>query len=72
MTDNKIGYYLWYIKDKTFSLQTVYPGFVVTAMTEIPTPRLWAPSPELYASRAVATIGVQNETNGYIIHALQV
>ena len=50
----------------------MYPGFVVTAMTEISSPRWWAPSPELYAFSAVATIGVQNETNGYIIHALQV
>ena len=53
-------------------LQTVYPGFVATAMSGIRRPRVWSPSPESYVSSAVATIGVQNETYGCIAHAIQV
>ena len=33
---------------------------------------LMSPSPESYVSSAVATIGVQNETDGCIPHTIQV
>ena len=52
--------------------QTVYPGFVATAMSGIKRPKIWAPSPEKYARAAVATIGIQKDTAGYLIHAIQV
>ena len=53
-------------------IQTVYPGFVATAMSGIRRPKFWAPSPETYAKSAVATIGVQQDTYGYLFHAVQV
>ena len=48
------------------------PGFVATAMTGITTPTLLAPSAESYAKAAVATIGIQNDTFGYLNHSLMV
>ncbi len=41
-------------------------------MSGIRRPKLWAPSPETYAKTAVATIGVTNNTFGYLFHAIQV
>ena len=46
------------------------PGFVITAMSGITTPTLLAPSAETYATAAVATIGIQNDTFGYLYHSL--
>ncbi len=48
------------------------PGFVATAMTGIKTPSLLAPDPVVYSRAAVATIGIQNNTYGYLYHSLQV
>ena len=48
------------------------PGFVATAMSGISTPTLLAPSVESYATAAVATIGIQNDTFGYLYHSFMV
>ena len=48
------------------------PGFVATAMSGITTPTLLAPSAESYVTAAVATIGIQNDTFGYLYHSLMV
>ena len=48
------------------------PGFVATAMSDISTPNLMAPSAETFATAAVATIGIQNDTFGYLYHSFMV
>lgn len=41
-------------------------------MSGIKRPKYWAPDGDKYARAAVATIGVKNDTSGYLYHALQV
>ena len=53
-------------------IQTVYPGIVATANSGIRQPTFLAPSPETYVRSAVATIGVQHNTYGYLFHAVLV
>ena len=53
-------------------LQNVCPGLVATAMSGVSKTSLMSPSPESYVSSAVATIGVQNETDGCISHTILV
>ncbi len=47
------------------------PRFVATAMSG-KTPSLLAPDPVTYTRAAVATIGIQNNTYGYLYHSLEV
>ena len=51
------------------------PGMVTTAMSEATTgnttPSLLTPDPVVYSRAAVATIGIQNDTYGYLYHSIQ-
>ena len=51
--------------------QNVRPMYVATAMTGAK-PGFFSPSGETYTRAAVATIGVQKDTHGYLGHAIQV
>ncbi len=51
------------------------PCVVSTAMAtmaDVTSPSLLTPDPVVYSRAAVATIGIQNNTYGYLYHSLQV
>lgn len=53
-------------------LQSVLPFFVVTKMTRIKKPTLDKPTPDRYVAAELATVGLQDQTNGYFPHAVMV
>ena len=56
---------------KGITVQTVTPSFVATSMSKIRKSSYFVPDPIYYTRAAVATIGIQSETNGCFAHALQ-
>ena len=54
------------------SMQSVLPFFVATKMTRIRKPTLDKPTPERYVAAELATVGLQDQTNGYFPHAVMV
>ncbi|XP_064602706.1 very-long-chain 3-oxoacyl-CoA reductase-like [Liolophura sinensis] len=57
-------------KSKGVIVQSVLPGFVATNMSGIKKTSLQVPSPTTFVRSALATVGVQNRTNGYWVHDL--
>ena len=55
-----------------YIFQNVEPLLVATSMSGIRRASFFIPSPTSAAKAAVATIGIQNSTNGCFPHALQV
>ena len=51
-------------------VQSVLPFFVATKMTRIRKPTLDKPTPERYVAAELATVGLQDQTNGYFPHAV--
>ena len=51
-------------------IQSVLPFFVATKMTRIRKPTLDKPTPERYVAAELATVGLQDQTNGYFPHAV--
>ncbi|XP_040019034.2 very-long-chain 3-oxoacyl-CoA reductase-A isoform X1 [Gasterosteus aculeatus] len=51
-------------------IQSVLPFFVVTKMTRIKKPTLDKPTPDRYVAAELATVGLQDQTNGYFPHAV--
>ncbi|KAM3869820.1 very-long-chain 3-oxoacyl-CoA reductase-A [Diretmus argenteus] len=51
-------------------IQSVLPFFVATKMTRIRKPTLDKPTPERYVMAELATVGLQDQTNGYFPHAV--
>ncbi|PAV73096.1 hypothetical protein WR25_01006 [Diploscapter pachys] len=57
---------------KGIIVQTICPGLVVTNMTKKKEPSFFIPDAISYARQAVGTIGISDETTGYMTHQLQV
>lgn len=48
------------------------PFFVATKMSGIRRPTLDKPTAARYVSAALSTVGLQTQTNGYLLHAVMV
>ncbi|MGH0183932.1 UNVERIFIED_CONTAM: hypothetical protein FKN15_013430, partial [Acipenser sinensis] len=57
-------------KSRGIIVQSVLPFFVATKLSKIRRPTLDKPSPEAYVKAALSTVGLQVQTNGYLLHAL--
>ncbi|XP_070135683.1 very-long-chain 3-oxoacyl-CoA reductase isoform X2 [Drosophila bipectinata] len=57
-------------KEHGILIQSVQPGFVATNMSKIRKASVFAPSPETYVRSALSTLGIANQTAGYLPHAL--
>ncbi|MBN3309924.1 DH12A protein, partial [Amia calva] len=59
-------------KSRGIIVQSVLPFFVATKMTKIRKPTLDKPTPETYVRAELNTVGLQDQTNGYLPHELMV
>ncbi|XP_006642505.1 very-long-chain 3-oxoacyl-CoA reductase-A [Lepisosteus oculatus] len=57
-------------KSRGIIVQSVLPFFVATKMTKIRKPTLDKPSPETYVRAELNTVGLEDQTNGYLPHAV--
>ncbi|XP_066557115.1 very-long-chain 3-oxoacyl-CoA reductase-A [Amia ocellicauda] len=57
-------------KSRGIIVQSVLPFFVATKMTKIRKPTLDKPTPETYVRAELNTVGLQDQTNGYLPHEL--
>ncbi|XP_033910164.1 very-long-chain 3-oxoacyl-CoA reductase-B-like [Acipenser ruthenus] len=57
-------------KSRGIIVQSVLPFFVATKLSKIRQPTLDKPSPAAYVKAALSTVGLQIQTNGYLLHAL--
>ncbi|KAF7639273.1 hypothetical protein Mgra_00001233 [Meloidogyne graminicola] len=57
--------------DTNIYIQTVCPMMVATKMAKIRRPSFFTPSPEKFASEAVRSIGLIDETTGCLAHQIQ-
>ncbi|KAJ9584017.1 hypothetical protein L9F63_021646 [Diploptera punctata] len=53
-------------------IQCILPGFVATKMSKIKRASWMAPTPEKFVKDAIRSIGVQQQTTGYLPHSLMV
>ena len=52
--------------------QSVLPFFVATKLSKIRRATLDKPTPERYVAAELGTVGLENQTNGYLPHAIMV
>uniref|UniRef100_A0A8C4RG50 3-ketoacyl-CoA reductase n=1 Tax=Erpetoichthys calabaricus TaxID=27687 RepID=A0A8C4RG50_ERPCA len=57
-------------KSRGITVQSVLPFYVATKLSKIRRPTLDKPSPETYVRSALGTVGLQEQTNGYLPHAV--
>jgi len=57
-------------KNKGILVQSIQPGFVATNMTKIRKASMFAPSADAYVNSALKTVGIAEQTAGYIPHTL--
>lgn len=51
-------------------VQSILPGYVASKMSKIRKSSWMAPSPTTYVNEALKTVGVQDRTNGYLMHTV--
>ncbi|KAG9260808.1 very-long-chain 3-oxoacyl-CoA reductase-B [Astyanax mexicanus] len=57
-------------KSKGVIIQSVLPFYVTTKLSKIKRASLDIPTPERYVRSQISTVGLQNQTNGYLPHAV--
>ncbi|XP_012670419.2 very-long-chain 3-oxoacyl-CoA reductase-B [Clupea harengus] len=57
-------------KKKGIIIQSVLPFFVATKLSKIRRATLDKPTPERYVAAELGTVGLENQTNGYLPHAI--
>ncbi|CAG2111835.1 unnamed protein product [Medioppia subpectinata] len=56
---------------KGITIQSVLPAYVMTNMSKIRRSSLMVPTPDVYVSHAMKTVGIESRTYGYWPHKLQ-
>jgi len=59
------------VADKNVIVQCVMPSFVATKMAKVKRHSFMIPGPNTYVKSALATLGLQTRTFGYVSHGLQ-
>jgi 17beta-estradiol 17-dehydrogenase / very-long-chain 3-oxoacyl-CoA reductase len=53
-------------------IQCILPGYIATKLSKIKRSTWMAPTPDVFVQHALRTIGIQQQTTGYLPHTLMV